>query len=236
MRERIPGDSKTAVQQRLRTYGYGVPDAHRALHSAENAATLLFEGELQPFEQKPGGGQKTKEMHLHELPWPKEVLESLGDMSLRMHVTLSYFIEPSPGRKGWGHKFRFQSHGLRFEVKSPLESTDAFRKRISRAVWEEDEGRPDNVPEVRNWTIGSKGRTHGSLHSDWWTGTAAELAASGHVAVYPVTGWWRERPHLGRLENKARYSLIVSLETPSEDVDIYHAIENFATVTTELEP
>ena len=62
-----------------------------------------------------------------------------------------------------------------------------------------------------------------------------ELAACGHVAIYPVTGWWRERPQLGRLESKARYSLIVSLETPDEEVDLYHAIENLTRVTAESE-
>jgi hypothetical protein len=233
---RFSGDAKAVVQKRLRCYGYGVPDLRRALYSAENAATMLFEGELQPFEPNPKGGQKTREMHLHQLPWPTAVLEGLGDLRVKMHVTLSYFIEPSPGRKGWGHKFRFQSHGLRFEVKSPLENTTAFKKRISRAVWEESEGRPDNVAEVRNWVVGAKGRTHGSIHSDWWEGSATELAASGQVAVYPVTGWWRERPQLGKLENKARYSLIISLETASENVDLYHAIENLAAVSAEVEP
>ncbi len=36
-------------------------------------------------------------MRLHRLPWPKEVLEQLGGLEVRMRVTLSYFIEPSPG-------------------------------------------------------------------------------------------------------------------------------------------
>ena len=72
------------------------------------------------------------------------------------------------------------------------------------------------------------------VHSDWWQGIAAELAARGHIAVHPVTGWWLERPHLGRWESKARYSLAISIETPSQEVNLYHAIENLATVTTEL--
>src|SRR5262245_21316452 len=133
MRSRFPGGSKRAVQQRLRCYGYGVPDLQRAIYSAENAATLLFEGEVQQFDRR-DGDDKTKEMHLHELPWPKDVLQGLSDMPVTMRVTLSYFIQPSPGRKGWGRKFRFQSHGLRFEVKNPLETLDAFKMRISRAT------------------------------------------------------------------------------------------------------
>ena len=32
----------------------------------------------------------------------------------------------------------------------------------------------------------------GSIHSDIWEGTAIDLAACGRVAVFPVTGWWKE--------------------------------------------
>jgi len=233
MVNRFPGITKTIVQQRLRCFGYGVPDATRAIYSAENATTLIYEGELQPYE-KVGSGIKTKHMHIHELPWPVQALQDLGDTPVTMRVTLSYFIEPSPGRKGWGRKFRFASHGLRFDVKSPLESADAFAQRISKAMWDEDEGRPDNVAETRNWVVGTKQRTHGSLHCDWWRGTASELAASGSIAVYPVTGWWKERPHLSKHDSKARYSLIVSIETPDQAIDLYHAIENMATVSAEI--
>jgi hypothetical protein len=81
------------------------------------AGDPLYEGELQPFERaktKDGHRIKTKEMHVHELPWPKALLQDLGETPVTMRVTLSYFIQPSPGRMGWGQKFRFQSHGLRF--------------------------------------------------------------------------------------------------------------------------
>jgi hypothetical protein len=233
MVQRFPGTAKAVVQQRLRCYGYGVTDLNRAIYSAENAATLIVEGDFRPFERRQST-VRTKEMHLHNLPWPTAVLQDLGDTPVTMRVTLSYFIQPSPGRKGWGRKCRFASHGLRFDVKSPLENVDEFKKRISKAAWEEDEGRPENVSETRNWVIGAKNRTHGSIHSDWWQGTASELAASGHVAVYPVTGWWRERPHLGKVESRARYSLIISIETPDQAIDLYHPIENLATVTTEI--
>jgi len=81
--------------------------------------------------------------------------------------------------------------------------------------------------------VGPDGRTQGSIHSDWWEGTAADLAASGQLAVYPVTGWWRERKHLERWGSMARYSLVVSLETEA-DVKLYTAIQNVATVSAEV--
>lgn len=230
---RIPGVAKGQVHRRLRCFGYGVPSVSRALWSAENAATLIYEGELQPF-HKLGGVCKTNELHLHRLPWPADTLADLGEVPVTMRITLSYFMEPSPGRRGWGVKHRFQSHGLRFEVINPLETEQQFAQRISAAMWAEDGERPNNVPETRHWIVGRQGRTRGSVHSDWWEGTAAELARCGMLAVYPVTGWWRERPHLGRYNRKARYSLIVSIETPDVAIDLYAPIANLATVSTEL--
>lgn len=232
MIRRFPGRGKAAIQQRLRCFGYGAPLLQRALWSAENAATLVYEGELQPF-TRVRSEVRSNEMHLHRLPWPVQVLQDLGETDVTMRVTLSYFIEPSPGRIGWTRKHRYQSHGLRFDVNRPLESEEQFRQRLSRAEWEDDE-RPDNVGETRNWIIGDQGRRRGSLHADWWSGTATELASSGLIAVYPVTGWWRERPHLNKWDRRARYSLIVTIETPREDINLYAAIANQAAIVTTL--
>jgi hypothetical protein len=64
-------------------------------------------------------------------------------------------------------------------------------------------------------------RDKGSIHSDIWNGTAAELAASRFVAVSPRIGWWRERKHLGKCDSRTRYALIVSISSPELEVDIY---------------
>jgi Subtilase family len=208
---------------RLRCYGYGVPDLNRALWSAANSATLIVEAELQPFD-KVDGSVKTKDMHLHRLPWPSNLLQSLGSTPIAMRVTLSYFIEPSPGRRGWTRKHRYQSHGLRFEVKHPLEKIRDFHKRVSRAAWEETDEHPEAIEEDRNWALGHRLRCKGSIHSDTWTGTAAELAECGTIALFPVSGWWKERPHLERWNRVARYSLVVTIETPRVDIDLYTPI------------
>jgi hypothetical protein len=208
---------------RLRCYGYGVPDLARALWSLRNAPTLVIESEMQPY-TKDGSTLKTKDMHLHRLPWPIEVLQWLAANEVRMRVTLSYFIEPSPGQQGWTRKHRYQSHGLRFDVKRPLEDDTAFHKRLSKAAREGEEEEIAERGEDRNWEVGPRLRCKGSVHSDTWTGTAAELASCGAIAVYPVSGWWRERPHLGRWNRMARYSLIVTLESRKLDVDLYTPI------------
>jgi len=76
MVRRYPSDSKAKVQQRLRCYGYGVPNLAKAIWSAENAATLIFEGELQPY-QRVESTIKTNEMHVHRLPWRRMCLRPL---------------------------------------------------------------------------------------------------------------------------------------------------------------
>ena len=231
MRSHFEGSDKARTRQMLRCYGYGVPQLGTALASVQNAVTLLFEGELQPFHKK-DGYVRANEMHVHTLPWPIETLQDLGAEDVTMRVTLSYFIEPSPGRIGWTVKHRYQSHGLRFDLIRPEESPEEFYQRLSREEWEDPKVRPPAAGEPTNWKVGPNTRCVGSIHSDWWKGQAAQLATCNRLAVYPVTGWWRERPHLGKFTKSARYSLIVTLETARTDIDLYTPITTEATVST----
>lgn len=220
-------------EQRLRCYGYGVPCLESALWSASNAATLVVQSQLQPFDRI-DGKLATKEMHLHAVPWPAAVLQSLGEQPVTMRITLSYFIEPSPGRRGWDRKHRYQSHGLRFEVQRPTETVDQLRQRVTRTAWEEEDERPKVPRDDRNWELGANLRTRGSIHSDQWSGTASELANCNHIAVYPITGWWRERPHLGRWSRSARYAMIVTIKSANAEIDLYTPIH--AQIEVEVVP
>ncbi|MEK6564209.1 MAG: S8 family peptidase [Candidatus Omnitrophota bacterium] len=228
--------TKTDYSRLLRICGYGVPNLTRALYSGSNSLTLIAQEELQPFDEKDGGsGYKTKEMHLYDLPWPKEVLLHLpSQTNVQMRITLSYFIEPGPGEIGWKDRYRYASHALRFDVKSPNETNDDFIKRINVAVRSEDEGHPGTQSASDHWTIGSNGRDKGSIHSDIWDGTAAELAESGVIAIYPVIGWWRERAYLEKWNRKCRYALVVSITTPEEKVDIYTPVANKIGITVPI--
>lgn len=231
----------TQRERRLRCYGFGVPDLDRALYSAENSATLVIQGALQPFRREGKGDVEPNEMHVHPLPWPRDVLEGLGEHAVTLRVSLSYFVEPSPGRRGWGRRFRYQSHGLRFAVKRPTDGDAEFLRRINRAAWEDSDSRPPSGRETRRWQLGKNLRSRGSIHSDSWTGTGAELANCGMIGVYPITGWWRERPHLECWDRQARYSLIVSIETEPErslfpiDTQLYSAIQEVLAARPEIE-
>jgi len=214
-------DGSVDFRNLLRCFGYGVPDRQGLLFSLDNSLTLLVEDELQPF-YKHEGRVKTRELKLHALPWPKEALEALGATKVRMRVTLSYFIEPSPGERGWNAKYGYPSHGLRFAVKKQLESLPNFQQRINRAARGEDYTAP-HLSDA-GWRFGARERgltSLGSIHSDVWEGVAADLAAKGFVAVYPTMGWWNTRQQLEGWRKSTRYSLIVSIETPELETDIY---------------
>ncbi len=207
----------------LRRYGWGIPNLDRALRSASNDATLMVEDALLPF-RKDGSQIKTRDMNLHRLPWPRDELAARGEMDVELRITLSYFIEPNPGERGWTRRHRYASHSLRFAVKRSLESLEAFRRRINKAAQDEEAGAAGGGGGD-DWVLGQI-RDRGSLHSDIWRGSAAALAERDAIGVFPVSGWWKEKPSLQRWDRAARYALLVSIRAPQANVDLYTAIAN----------
>ncbi len=214
--------NKAAYARLLRICGYGVPNLERASYCLSNSLTLISEATMQPYDERidqSGRRFVTRDMHLYNLPWPTDVLAGLGETQVSMRVTLSYFIEPSPGEVGWDNRYRYASHALRFDVNGSEESEGEFIRRINDQARDDGE-RPKTEGIAQNWLIG-EARNVGSIHSDIWIGRAADLAGSNRIAVYPAVGWWRERHHLGRWDRKCRYTLVVSIYTSDEKIDIY---------------
>ncbi len=230
-REFLSGSGKAAYRKLLRVCGYGVPDLHRALYCLKNSLTLVSQAALQPFEKR-DGRFVTKDMHLYRLPWPKSALLGLGEAQVKMRVTLSYFVEPGPGEIGWKDRYRYPSHGFRFELNSPGEEEDDFLGRINKQVRDEEQDESSRTDSPNDhWDLGQQ-RNVGSIHSDIWRGRAADLATSHLIAVRPSIGWWRERHHLGKFDRKARYSLVVSIHTDSQTVDIYTPVATLVGIAT----
>lgn len=220
---RLPGLSDKRNRERLlRVCGYGIPRLERAIECARNSLTMIVEREIQPFKASDGGRFKANEMHFYELPWPREALLALpGATSIKIDVTLSYFVEPGPGEIGWRDKYRYRSFGLDFNLKRPDESLQEFITRLNKHEDVREEGEDYGGSSVP-WEIGEKmGRTRGSIHRDWVTLNAAEAADANVVGVFPRSGWWKEREYLGKGDAVARYSLIVAIHAPEVDVDIY---------------
>jgi len=213
-------DTKTKGRRRLlRTCGYGIPNLNKAIQCMDNSVNMIIQSELQPYDKK-----RMKEMHMHTLPWPKDVLRSLGDVPVTLKVTLSYFIEPGPGEVGWKDKYRYPSCGLRFDVINSDETINDFKKRINKKMRDEKGDKGEGTSGSERWYLGSDNRDVGSIHSDYCELNAVDLCECNYIAVYPVIGWWRERTYLKQYDKKVRYSLVVSLSTPKIDVDLYTPI------------
>ena len=220
----LPPESpkKSDIRVLLRTCGYGIPNLERAVSCKNNYVNMIIEEELQPFDYD--NRVVTNELHIHKLPWPKEVLESLGDEEVELRVTLSYYIEPSPGHIGWKDKYTYQSCGLRFELKNSMESLDDFKKRINEIARAEDPNWRNELGKSASWYLGTNNRNVGSIHSDFMCVPAVDLSNANDIAVYPVGGWWKNRKRLKRYYDKIRYSLIISLSTKETKVDFYTPI------------
>ncbi|QDY67630.1 S8 family peptidase [Glutamicibacter halophytocola] len=206
----------------LRRYGMGVPSLERATRSASNALTLVAESVIHPYQREgQSSSGKAREMNLHELPWPIEQLSDLGETPVQLRVTLSYFVEPNPSSRGWTGRYVYPSHGLRFAIRRPEESIDSFRQRINTQA-RDDGQKPLSMATEKGWMFGSdQQKSAGSIHTDIWTGSAVDLASKEAVAVYPVLGWWKNRPQMDQSDRGVDYSLVVSIESPTVDVDLW---------------
>src|SRR5690554_4849668 len=225
---KLSSEEKSKIIQRV---GYGVPDLIKAKNSANNSLTLIAERGFYPYKFE-DSRVKTNEFHLLELPWPKDVLLELAESQVQLKVTLSYFIEPNPGNKAYTNAQSYASHGLRFKMIDRNESEKNFKSRISKALKEKQEDYEKEGTE--NWILGSNVRDKGSIHKDIWKGNAADLAMRNKIAVYPVGGWWKNRKYKERYLEKVRYSLIVSIETPEGEVDIYTPVLNQISVDVNI--
>lgn len=209
----------------LRTFGYGVPNSDKARYSASDRLTLIAERTIQPYIREDSNEPKINEYHLYELPWPREALESLFDEQIRVNVTLSYFIEPNPGKKEYSQSYSYQSVGLRFKMCRPNETVEEFSARVNQKARDDDY---ETGADSENWVLGPTVRDRGSIHRDWLMTTGPELATKNKIAVFPIGGWWKSRKKLERYHQSVRYSLIVSVDAPNQDIDVdlYTPVEN----------
>ncbi len=222
---------KSDIGNLLRISGYGVPNLGKASACAVNHLTLIAQESIQPFKVEKNQ-PKTNVMHFYELPWPRAALTDLGVQLVTLKITLSYFIEPSPGELQTQNRYSYASHGLRFDLNTPQEfdNIENFRKRVNKQAREDDEDKPEFKGFGGKWMIGTDHRNLGTVQSDSVTLTGIEMADCYHIAVYPIGGWWKTRKSEKCMEKEARYSLIVSLQTEAQDIDIYTPVANIISV------
>ena len=210
-------------------YGYGRVRPEVSLNSSPHRPTVVLQERIVPYIRN-GAKRRLGHINMHDLPWPRHELEALGEAQVDLKVTLSYFIQPNPSRRGWQGKFRYQNFALRFAIRAASETSERFHQRINKIERDEmgdfrEDSMPD--PDSAGWFLRSRLRSRGSLHSDTCSGTATALANKSELAVFPVGGWWKEIGAMLEEDVEMRYALVVSLEVRNKaDVDIYTPIAN----------
>ncbi|KAF2508722.1 S8 family peptidase [Flavobacterium zhairuonense] len=233
------------VLRLLRTVGYGVPNLQKAIECQSNYLTFISEEKITPYKLE-DGKVKTNQIHYYEFPWPKEILENLGATDVTLKVTLSYFVEPNPGDRGYTTKYAYQSTALKFGLINPGEDFDNFKLRtnkVNQDILKEnlgvdrlEDGLIEKATGSSRWALGADTVFKGSVHSNYWKGSAAEIASCNKLAVFPMaSGWWKELKKQEKYNSELRYSLIVSIETPENVADIYTTVAAQVAVQNEVQ-
>jgi hypothetical protein len=179
--------------------------------SDSNRPIMVYEGVIRPShrnaERKP-----TRTADFIELPLPHDELDRLGEASVGLAVTLSYFIEPTDNLS----RGTYAGGRLRWDLQGPTETTDGFRGRINLMAREQGH-RPGGGSF--DWHIGTAIRSRGTLQHDRARVAASQIAGPRLLAVYPVTGWWEDSSLTW--ERRLSYSVIISVDLGDVDVDLY---------------
>lgn len=220
----------------VRQFGYGVPDFDRASASARDQLALIAQSEIQPFRLQ--GRRHFNECHYYQLPLPTGVLEMLNNEQVDLKITLSYFIDPSPGFSANVDPQRYQSFGLRFDLRRRGESITAFRQRVNASERDDPRRRPPPHPDDNRWLLGPDSMSAGSLHCDVWSGPAIDLLGRDTLCIKPVGGWWRDRSRAEIVNRQTRYALVVTLKARRTDVDLYTSVAAIVTpaIETPIDP
>ncbi|EGG4342878.1 peptidase S8, partial [Salmonella enterica] len=123
----------------------------------------------------------------------------------------------------------------RFDFNSPGEESGEFVSRINKKFKEDNQEFDAGESDSSQWLLGPTLRNRGSIHSDTWSGTALELADKKFIAIYPVSGWWKELKKENRQSSIARFSLIISIETKENNLEVHNEISQLLRIDTEIE-
>ncbi len=195
----------------LRAFGYGVPVPHLGMASDSNRPVMIYEGVLRPS-HRDSERRPHRVADFIELPMPHDALDDLGDMPVKLAVTLSYFIEPTDNLT----RGTYPGGRLRWDLQGPTEDPASFRARVNQLIRDQG-GRPGGGSF--DWEIGAANRSRGTLQHDRALVSASQIAGPRLLAVYPVTGWWEDRA--ATWERKLPYSVIVSADLGDVDLDLY---------------
>ena len=198
-----------------------MPTFERAIASTTNHLALVAQQELQPY----GAAGGFQDCHYYDLPWPRQAFEALGDEEVKLKVTLSYFVGPNPGALASLDPYRYQSFGLRFDLKRRLESVVDFKQRVNIEERANSKQKAFSSSDTDSWRFSIDAPPSSSLICNEWKGPAAWLLSQNMLCVKPIGGWRKNHVGKKRKQQRSRYALVVSVKTSSQNIDLYTPIK-----------
>lgn len=194
----------------IRSFGFGVPRTELAMASDSNRPVMVYEGSLKPSHRI--GSHADRQADFIEIPIPEAELHAIGDATVELAVTLSYFVEPTDNLT----RRAYAGGRLRWDMQGPTETAEGFRARINKLVYEQGV-----TPGAGSypWVIPADDRSRGTLQHDHTTVPAANVAGTRLLAVYPVLGWWEDAREVW--ERDLPYSVVVSVDLGEVDVNVH---------------
>lgn len=200
----------------FRHIGFGIPNIDRATHNDDYRVTLVTQSLLEVGED---------EAHIFSVPIPEQ-LRSVGeDYDILLEITLSYAAKPRRTRR---YTKGYLSSWADWCCSRIGESRETFSRRIFQtgASIQDDGNFKWMLDEATDrGMIKGFSRKNGTIQKDWCILKSNQLNDAFCIAVRGHKGW-------GSLF-KAKYSLVVSFEAISQDIEIYEPIRSMIEVEVE---
>lgn len=214
--KRPPQEFKEKCDYFLTHMGYGIPDVQRAIRNDPYRITLFTPDTLE---------LEARETNIFKIPIPQELRDIGEGFDILLEVTLSYSAMPSRTRRT---AKKYLSTWLDWTASRNGESSKMFEDRVlNTGKYGEDEGEFKWFVENRKDRGYSKSfsRQNGTIQKDWCVLKSYQLSDYFCIAVKGHSGW---APYY-----KAKYSLVVSFEVMSRNLEIYQLIRNEINIAIE---
>ncbi len=201
-----------AEEKTMRTLGYGIPDADRAISNTEHRITFITKG-------SPRIGRQS--VHIYDVQIPPELQNPSEEYDILIQITLAYKAQPRITRRGIRG---YLSTWLTWRTSGRNETRESFLGGVMRQTMDLGADTEAHVGDPIPWMIRERSdwglvkgfnRDWGTVQKDWATVKSHELPKTFSIAVIGHKGW-------GSLGNDTvPYSLVVSFEAVNQDVPMY---------------
>lgn len=210
------------TQNDFRYYGYGIPDANRALNNSQSRITFIQNGKVGP-----------RKADMYHIKVPNEIKGEGKEFRILVEVTLAFTAKTRLTRKG---SHSYLSNWLEWQSSKYNESFNSFRNRTLDYL--EEDGTPGEIDqgtdaikwilrENPKWSNNGINRNNSTVQKSWAIIEPQQFAEEFSLAIIGHFGWDKN------IENETNYAFCVSFEVLDAEMNIY---ELLAQAQVEIEP